>query len=468
MGYVFYDTETTGINRVFDQILQFAAIRTDEDLQELERFSIRCRLLPHVVPSPGALRINAVSVAQLLDSSLPSHYQMILAIREKLLAWSPSLFIGYNSVGFDEHLLRQAFYQTLHPPYLTNTNGNCRADALRMVRAGALFSPNAITVPLDESGIASFRLERMAAANGFDHSRAHDAIGDVEATVHMCRLLMERVPDLWSGFIRFTQKAAVIDYAGNETVFCLADFYGGVPYAWLVTSIGPVISRKSDLLVFDLAADPSDLAALSGDELLSRLSAIPKVVRRLRTNSSPIIVPPETAPEIASAKTLDFSEVERRAKWLQSNEELRRRLVATTEQMIEEHDPWPHVEQQIHDSFISDDDCRHMEKFHQAPWEDRLAFLDSLQDLRLKQLGRRLIFIERPDVLSDRLRTRMSVSMAKRLVDGDGTGTWLCLRQAIQEADDLISAANEQQREFLHGHRDYLSKRLVEMTRYLT
>ena len=46
MPYVFYDTETTGTETPFDQILQFAAIRTDDALNELERFNIRCRLLP--------------------------------------------------------------------------------------------------------------------------------------------------------------------------------------------------------------------------------------------------------------------------------------------------------------------------------------------------------------------------------------------------------------------------------------
>lgn len=53
--YVFYDTETTGTDITFDQILQFSAIRTDDDLNELDRFEIRSRLLPHVVPPPGAL-----------------------------------------------------------------------------------------------------------------------------------------------------------------------------------------------------------------------------------------------------------------------------------------------------------------------------------------------------------------------------------------------------------------------------
>ncbi|RPJ17923.1 MAG: hypothetical protein EHM37_00025, partial [Deltaproteobacteria bacterium] len=37
--YLLYDIETTGLNRAFDQVLEFAAIRTDGDLNELDRFT---------------------------------------------------------------------------------------------------------------------------------------------------------------------------------------------------------------------------------------------------------------------------------------------------------------------------------------------------------------------------------------------------------------------------------------------
>ena len=69
MPYAFYDTETTGTETTFDQILQFAAIRTDDDLNELERFNIRCRLLPHIIPSPIALHVTHVTPAMLTDSA---------------------------------------------------------------------------------------------------------------------------------------------------------------------------------------------------------------------------------------------------------------------------------------------------------------------------------------------------------------------------------------------------------------
>ena len=55
MAFIFYDVETTGKITSFDQILQFAAIKVDDNLDELDRYEVRCRLLPYVVPSPKAL-----------------------------------------------------------------------------------------------------------------------------------------------------------------------------------------------------------------------------------------------------------------------------------------------------------------------------------------------------------------------------------------------------------------------------
>src|SRR4051812_7597648 len=106
MRYVFYDTETTGTNTTFDQILQFAAIYTDEEFKEIDRIEVRSRLLPYVIPAPGALLTNGVSVERLHDPELPSHYEMARGIHRKLRSWSPATFIGYNSIGFDEGIFR--------------------------------------------------------------------------------------------------------------------------------------------------------------------------------------------------------------------------------------------------------------------------------------------------------------------------------------------------------------------------
>ena len=77
MTFVFYDTETTGTDTYFDQIIQFGGIRTDDNFKEVERFEIRCRLQPHIVPSPAALHVTGLTPEDLTDCSLPSHFDAV-------------------------------------------------------------------------------------------------------------------------------------------------------------------------------------------------------------------------------------------------------------------------------------------------------------------------------------------------------------------------------------------------------
>ena len=461
MGFVFYDTETTGTDPAFDQILQFAAIHTDFQLNELDRFEIRCRLLPHIVPAPGAMRITKVPAARLFDSSLHSHYEMTCRIREQLLAWSPALFIGHNSLHFDEHLLRQAFYKSLHPPYLTNTNGNSRSDALRIVQAASLFAPDALIFPAGDQGQLVFKLDRVAPLNGFAHNRAHDAIADVEAMIFLCRRLIERAPDLWSAFMRFSQKAAVCDHVVAEPVFCLSDFYFGGPYSWLVTVIGCNPDNSSEFYVYNLDIDPASLAELSDDDLAQRLGTSPKPLRRLKANACPIIMPLESAPAIARATQLGIDELTRRADYLSGNLDLRQRLTGAFQASREEPAPSPHLERQLYDGFFPKEDEALALQFHTAPWEERPAIVADFKDRRLKKIGQRLIYLERPDLMAAADRAQYERAIASRIVRDDADAPWLTLPRAIADLDDLMVDANPDHVAFLREHRVHLAERMT-------
>ncbi|MDE5024762.1 exonuclease domain-containing protein, partial [Francisella tularensis subsp. holarctica] len=61
---LFYDLETIGINNSFDQVLQFAAISTDLDFNEIERFNFFVKLNPDTTPSPMATITHHISNAQ--------------------------------------------------------------------------------------------------------------------------------------------------------------------------------------------------------------------------------------------------------------------------------------------------------------------------------------------------------------------------------------------------------------------
>ncbi len=455
MSFVFYDTETTGTVTAFDQILQFAAIKTDADLNEVDRFEIRCRLLPHIVPAPGAMRVTGVSVAQLFDPAFCSHYEMIRQIRAKLLAWSPAVILGYNSLDYDEHILRQALYKTLHPPYLTNTNGNGRADVLRMVRAASVLAPGAIVIPADDAKNI-FKLDRVAPANGFDHSAAHDALADVNATIHLCRLLMSNAPAVWSAAMRFSQKASVIDYIGSERIFCWCEFYFGRPYSWLVTPIGTNPDNGSEFYVFDLQFDPAVLAALSDEDLEAELSHSPKPVRRLKCNSSPMLMPVEDAPAFTVASALSAEELERRADMLENDEALRARLIAALEAGRAPKEASPHIELQIYDGFWPKTDEFLMESFHAVPWEKRLAIAENFQDPRLKTIAMHLIHIERPDLLNPLISAAHDRTRARRVLGLDGNTPWLTLPKAIEQVEAMLADCEEAHRGHLQEHCDHL------------
>ena len=100
MDFVFYDLETTGISPEFDQPLQFAAIWTDENFVEKARINIRCRLAPHILPSPQALVVTRVAPDHLIDPSLPSLLDFAQQVAELTERWSPSIWVGCRLLVF--------------------------------------------------------------------------------------------------------------------------------------------------------------------------------------------------------------------------------------------------------------------------------------------------------------------------------------------------------------------------------
>ena len=460
MSFVFYDTETTGTDTSFDQILQFGAIKTDHELRELERFEIRCRLLPHVVPSPEALLTNGLTVEQLTDPALPSHYEMVRDIKARLEAWSPAVFIGHNSMRFDETLLRQALYQTLHDPYLTNTNGNCRLDSLPMLQAVNFFQPGILAVPVNEKGRPTFSLAQLAPLNGFAHEAAHDALGDTEATLHLCRLVYERAEGYWSNFVRFAPKASVLDFVEANDVFSFTDSFFGRTYSWMVTALGPNPGYDAEWFVFDLSNDPEAFAALADDDLNARLAASPKPVRRLRANAGPCILPCEDVPAAVRMRMPAIDELRQRAAWIRDHEGFAQRLIAA---MLDDTawEPSVHVEEQMYDGFTGPEDQAVMAAFHEAAWSDRATFLDRLDDARLKVLGERLLHTEAPaEVMPAHDRNRFEADVAKRLLAADGTVPWRTLPQALRQTDDLLTGSEGAAASLLQGLRDYLAGRI--------
>lgn len=462
---MFYDTETTGIDTNFDQILQFAAIKTDWQLNEVDRVNFRCRLLPHVIPSPAALCVTRMEIGAITDPSLPSHYEMVCAIRAKLAQWSPATFIGYNSLSFDEHLLRQAFYQCLHPLYLTNKPPNSRADALGVMQAAAALAPGTLTIPRGANGKPSFRLDQLAPANGFAHKNAHDALADVEAMIHMCRLVDQTAQHLWSNALRFSQKAAVREFAADEMVFVLSQTFFGNAYHYPVTQIGTDPDNNGTLFVADIRVDFDALKGLTDDELSARLSRSPKIVRRLRTNASPTLTQLD---EGDSFDGLPVDGLRARAISIRDDQAFCDRLTALTAALQEPREESEHVEAQIYSAFFSRGDEARMEAFHKAEWSARPAIVRELEDARLRLLGKRLLYLEQPALLAAEERTRFETALARRVLGHEiGAPPWQTIDLAHKASIKMLATSSPAEQLILTQLQAYLAERSTSARRIL-
>lgn len=456
MGFIFYDTETTGIDKFFDQILQFAAIRTDENLNELDRFEIRCRLLPHTIMSPGAMLVTGVTHERASDPNSPSHYLMVRAIREKCLEWGPAIFVGYNSLAFDEELLRQAQYQTLHNPYLTQRQGNARADAMMLIKAVAQFEPDCLTIPIKDNGKPIFKLDQVAPANGFDHSNAHDAMADVEALIHLCRIVANGAPMEWSNFIRFSQKGAVEAVLMDGDAMLLTEFFrfGGQKH-FPIIRIGVDRDQPTKHLCYDLTHDPDDFRAMTNEALRACFTSGPKPIRKVKTNAAPVLRSIDEAPSWCLGAFCE-TEIASRAAAVLADSEFIERLLRAYEENKTVYSPSEHVEQQIYDGFPTSGDERLMEQFHEMAWHDRHQLVRRFSDRRYSLLAARVIYAENPDFLPTDLRNAVASHVRNR-ISFEGECAWGTIPKALAECNEKLSLATPDQAAMLHQYRAFLT-----------
>jgi exodeoxyribonuclease-1 len=430
LSLIFYDTETSGLSSAFDQILQFAAIRTDDDLTEIGRFEIRSKLLSYIVPSPRAMQVTGQTIDDLLDESRPSHYEMVTTLRRELSGWCRSAFVGYNSLRFDEEFLRAAFYQCLHPPYISNTGGSRRADAMHLIRAAAFLHPGGLVIPTGDTGKPSFKLDRLAPANGFNHINAHDALADVEALIFLCRIVRDCCPALWDRFMNFARKDAVNSFVRQEDAFVMLEFGPTSTKPYVVSAIGEHAGQGNLVYCYDLACDPDTLRDLTDVELAARMKRPSRPLRKLKKNAAPTLCPMEEAsPTMLGDVTATV--FERRAQVIRSDRALVKRLVAAATAAETEYPPSPFYERQIYSGFWSNDDAQKLEDFHEASWERRAQIAEELEDPRLVWLARRLIWVEQPEMLASEHRDAMAKEKAQRMMSDEPAG-WLTIDGALK------------------------------------
>jgi exodeoxyribonuclease-1 len=439
MSFLFYDLETSGLAPAWNVPLQAAFVTADADLVPLRKSVLRARLPAHVVPSPDALLVTGLDTDGIEPAPL-SQLEMMQAIAGIIDAASPATVIGFNTIAYDEEVLRHGFFQTLLPPYATSMPGLQRADVLIMLRAVALLAPEAITIPVTPEGKSTLRLGPVCRANGvtLDEADAHDALNDVEATIALFRLLRERAPAIIAAMLDNAHKSGPAGLLAGADPLGLGLFNRMVP----VGGIMPVPGNASSWAVADLTVDPRYLDATPEQlgELLFAKGERP--IRLVKTNAQPILLPWEMAAHSARVDTPPASACQARLARIRGHARFRDNLALALAGRFAGSEPSPWPDAGLYSGgFISREDAITSRRWQQAAWDERVRLgRDLIRDVRLKAFANRWAWLEAPEELSAAERAKGAEWFAHRL-DTQDEVPWLTRPAALERVAMLKAGA---------------------------
>ena len=471
MNYVIWDIETDSAQLDWATMIEVGAILLDENFKEKERFSARCKMPQDRVPSATALCINKSNV-DLITKGNMSHYQMIAQIEKKFREWSPATFMGFSSIGFDDEILRREFFKSLRKPYLINTEGNSRHDALNMIKAAFAIDENILKTELNSKGNKSMKLESLARLNGFDSKDAHSALFDTELTVKVLGLLKDKQPDLWHEYLKTKSKVVVENLIKQEKMFTINENFFGKNYLFLVAPLHPNSCMHPVYKwgqVVNLSANIEELQKLNYQDLKKEMKKSPRFYKTIKSNKAPIIIDKNLGMKVDPYKKIGENVLNQRAELMKTNEKFSQDICNILKEAAEEkmevasqEDIEP--EESIYSGgFIPSKDEALFPKFHNADWKEKLAILDKFQDDRLVTFGHSLIFNEAPEILPKDIHKKIKRRIASRILSTNKEKWWTVSAfysecDEIRENEDKMYSFKtvDEKLKFLDGINDYV------------
>lgn len=274
-SFLFYDLETFGADPRTSRIAQFAAIRTDCDLNQVDDpISVFVRPADDLLPSPGATMVTGITPQQAMAEGMTEADAFALIFDE--MSRPETCSLGYNSLRFDDEFVRHGLFRNFYDAYEREwRGGNSRWDLLDVLRLAHALRPEGLVWPTREDGATSFKLEHLADANGVRIGDAHEALSDVRALIGLARKLKAAQPRLWEYALRLRDKryaASLLDVVAMKPVLHVSQRY---PASRLCAAAALPIARHpridSRVIVFDLDQDPEALLRLQPDEIAERL-----------------------------------------------------------------------------------------------------------------------------------------------------------------------------------------------------
>jgi len=463
--FLWHDYETFGADTRRDRPAQFAAIRTDADLNEIgQPLMFYCQPAPDYLPSPEACLITGITPQLCLEKGVPEH--QFAARIEAELAWPGTIGVGYNTIRFDDEITRFMFWRNLIDPYAREWQNQCgRWDLLDVVRMTYALRPDGIEWPRHQSGEMSgkpsFKLEHLTQANGIAHEAAHDALSDVRATIALARLIRDKQPRLFDFALSLHKKDRVAAElrlpASQQTARPFLHISGMFsPERGCLAVMWPLASHpvnKNELIAWDLAHDPSELARLDAaairQRLFTRTGDLPEGVQRLplktvHLNKSPMVVGNVNtlAPAMAERWQIDLATAARHAEAARALPD----MSAIWAEVFQREAAGPvDVDQDLYGGFVGNEDRRRLARLRALPPEELARERPGFDDERLGELLWRYRARNFPQTLTPEEHERWEEHRAAVLMEGEGGG--LTFDALFERLDTLGEQADERANE---------------------
>ncbi len=326
-----YDFETTGIDSILDRAIQFAGVRTDFDLNIIDKpLNLYCHPGDDVVPTPEAISVTGIMMSKLSERGL-SEAEFCNRILQQF-SMPETCVAGYNSIRFDDEFTRQMLYRNFFEPYAREwQGGNSRWDVIDMFRMAYALRPEGIEWPRNEKGVPSFRLELLTQVNGIGHEDAHDAVSDVLATIELTRLLKDKQERLYNYLFSLRSKKQVLQQLyplGKSALIHVSSMYPAKQGC--LSIVVPLCSHPTNsngIICYDLSVSPDALIAATIEEvhhLVFTVSANLKKgemripLKTIHINRCPAIAPLATLTDDNAARLeLDKEKCQQHLKQLQ-------------------------------------------------------------------------------------------------------------------------------------------------------
>ncbi|HVS58195.1 MAG TPA: exodeoxyribonuclease I [Candidatus Saccharimonadales bacterium] len=459
--FFFYDLETSGISPREARIMQFAGQRTDMDLKPVgEPVNIHIKLTPDVVPEPDAILLTGITPQQTIADGI-TEAEFLKFFYEEVVK-SGTIFLGYNTIRFDDEFMRFLHYRNFYDPYEWHWSNDCsRWDLLDVVRMTRALRPEGIEWPFASDGKPTNRLEYLTKVNKLDHKNAHDALADVNATIAVAKLIKAKQPRLFEHLLEMRDKRKVEHIVKAAEPFTYAS--GRYPSDVLHTTAAVFLAdSEGGALVYDLRHDPKPFLQMNVDELAEamRWSKDPEKLRlpvkALKYNHCPAIAPGVVKDQATLERLrLNLDDIITNLRLLRANESFARKVAEADARLKEERrtqtglvDDELTVDTRLYDGFFDNKDKAAMREVRAAAPEELGELAGHFTDQRLKSLLPLYKARNFPAALTSEERAGWDSFCQRRLMEGAQSGR---LGQYFKRLQELAASPrlSEKQRYLL-------------------